>query len=1060
MALVVGELTGTIRIDDGEVRPALRRTEGALNASGQRMADDAQQAGQQAGQALGEGLTRAADGSIRDARGRFVASGRQAGDAAGDAIGDGLTRGADEGADDAVRAAEGGLSRLQMAAAGIGVAAGAALMAGMQQMLEQSQITGRLGAQLGKTPAEAQRYGKIAGQLYADAVTADFQGAADAISATMRSGLLPPDATNAQIKQISTGVSDLANTFELDLGQAANAVGQIMKGKLAPDAQTALDIITHGMTTMGPRADDIADTFNEYSPIFARLGLNAQTATGLMSQGLKANARDTDVVADALKEFQIRATDGSKSSAEGFKALGLNAEKTTAQIAAGGEGASKGLQTVLDRLRGMKDPVEQNAAAVALFGTKAEDLGGALWALDPSKATAALGDFAGASDKAGNALRDNAGVKVEQFKRGLQQGIVNVLGTKVIPALSKFGGWAQRNSGTLKVLAAVVGGPLVAALVLMGVTATISAARTVAAWVSTGASALTSAGTQVLSGARVVGAWILMGVQSMIQGARMAAAWVIAMGPVGWVIAAIVGLGLLIWANWDKIKAWTLAAWDWIWNKIKSVGQLLLDLFLNFTLYGLIIKHWDSIKAGTAAAWDWVWGKIKGIGVSIVTTVGGFVANAVARFEGLKRGVATKATALVAYVAGLPGRLARGIGNLTSLLLEKGKNVVQGLWNGIQSMGPWIAGKLAGWAKSKIPGPIAKALGIASPSKVTTAQGRWIGRGLVDGLTGTGKRVKSAAQKLADIVRDGLAPGKKRAAALGKISSGSKALQKLANQETKLAARMKAASKSLADQVKARDKLSADVTKGVLDSANITSNSSGLPVSAQSILSNLTDKMRQAQQFAKQLAVLRKKGIRGDLIAQIAQAGVEQGSGAAAALAMASSSQIKQINSTQGALVTAAGQAGNAAGTAMYGAGIQAAAGLVKGLQSQQSAIEKQMTKLAKGMASSIKKALGIHSPSKVMADQVGRFIPAGLIEGVQSGVPALDQTMASLVTPPTPAGGSMAAPAGAYGGDQAPVVIEIRSSGNRHDDYILESLRKSIKVRGRNAQLVLAGKE
>ncbi|CAM5380958.1 phage tail tape measure protein [Streptomyces californicus] len=35
------------------------------------MADDAEQAGQQAGQALGDGFTQAADGSVRDARGRY-----------------------------------------------------------------------------------------------------------------------------------------------------------------------------------------------------------------------------------------------------------------------------------------------------------------------------------------------------------------------------------------------------------------------------------------------------------------------------------------------------------------------------------------------------------------------------------------------------------------------------------------------------------------------------------------------------------------------------------------------------------------------------------------------------------------------------------------------------------------------------------------------------------------------------------------------------------------------------------------------------------------------------
>lgn len=609
------------------------------------MTGDADRSGQDAGQALGEGFVRASDGSIRDARGRFVSAGRTVGGAAGDALGDGLRQGADDGADDAAQAAEGGFSRIKLAAAAAGVAAGAVLMAGIGQALDQSRITGRLAAQLGATPAVAQRYGKIAGAMYAAGVTEDFQGAADAISATMRAGLLPTGATNSQIREISTNVTDLASTFELDLGQTANAVGQIMKTGLAPNAKAALDIITKGMQGMGPRADDIADTFNEYSVIFQRLGLSAQSATGLMSQGMRAGARDTDVVADALKEFTIEGVAGSAKIVSGFQNIGLNSSQMVDMISAGGPKATQALQMTLDKLRAMEDPVKRDAAATELFGTKSEDVQKALLALDPSKAVGALGTFSGAADKAGNSLRDNAGTRVEAFKRSLEQGVVNVLGSQVIPTMMRFGTWAQQNSGTVQILAGVIGGALLPVLVLMGVTATVSAAQTVAAWVTSGASALASAGTQVAAGARVGATWLLMGVQAMLQGARMAAAWVIAMGPIGWVIAAIVGLVALIYANWDRIKS------------------------------------------ATSAAWDWIWGKIKGIGKSIVTTILNFVFGALRAWDKLKIQIALKIVQLVTYVRGLPGRIKGAIGNLGSLLLEKGRNIVQGLWNGIKGMG-------------------------------------------------------------------------------------------------------------------------------------------------------------------------------------------------------------------------------------------------------------------------------------------------------------------------------------------------------------------------------------
>ncbi|MEK8108654.1 phage tail tape measure protein [Micromonospora sp. M12] len=140
-----------------------------------------------------------------------------------------------------------------------------------------------------------------------------------------------------------------------------------------------MDILTRAFQETGDQAGDLLDTYSEYSVQFAKLGLDGKEATGLLIQGLKAGARDVDTVADSIKEFSIRAIDGSESSADGFKALGLNAKTMTAQIASGGAGAQKGLDVVLDRLRAMKDPVERDAAAVALFGTKAEDMGQALW---------------------------------------------------------------------------------------------------------------------------------------------------------------------------------------------------------------------------------------------------------------------------------------------------------------------------------------------------------------------------------------------------------------------------------------------------------------------------------------------------------------------------------------------------------------------------------------------------------------------------------------------------------------------------------------------------------
>ena len=117
---------------------------------------------------------------------------------------------------------------------------------------------------------------------------------------------------------------------------------------------------------------------------------------------------------------------------------------------------------------------------------------------------------------------------------------------------------------------------------------TVSYALTVAGWVGAGIAAVANA-------ALVVGAWVLMGAQATLQAVRMAAAWIIALGPVAWITAAVIGLGVLIFKNWDLIKEKTVAAWNAVWGKVKDVIGFMKNLFLNFTGPGLLIKHWDSI---------------------------------------------------------------------------------------------------------------------------------------------------------------------------------------------------------------------------------------------------------------------------------------------------------------------------------------------------------------------------------------------------------------------------------------------------------------------------------
>ncbi|MFD5903583.1 phage tail tape measure protein [Streptomyces microflavus] len=486
-------------------------------------------------------------------------------------------------------------------AALVGVAAGGLLVKGIEESVAKQKATGMLKAQLDLSAGDAKKAGAAAGKLFAGTVTETIEEGAAAVKAIMASGLAPEKATTKQLAAIATKAQDLATLFEVDLAQGANAAGQMVKTGLAKNATEAFDILTRGFQTMGPRADDLADTMNEYSTIFRALGLDAKVSLGLFSQGMQAGARDTDTVADALKEFQIRTTDGSKASAEAFELLGMSAKDSTAMFAAGGAGAAKGLQTVLDKLRGMKDPVDRNAAAVGLFGTKAEDLGEALFALDPSKAVGDLGKVGGAAKRAGDDLRDNAGAKFEMFKRRGLMLLGDVTAKYVLPRLEDFIGFIDREAvPTIQAVSAgfmagvgwvkeygVWFAPL--AIAVGGVTLAMTASS-IATGITMGIIGLYS--IAIRTAAAVTRAWTLVQVGFNA---------VMALNPVTLIVIGVLALAAAVVIAYKKSEtfrtivqgAWAgiKAGWDIVWNQGLKPG------FEGFM---------TGLRAvGTAAMWLW-----------------------------------------------------------------------------------------------------------------------------------------------------------------------------------------------------------------------------------------------------------------------------------------------------------------------------------------------------------------------------------------------------------------------------------------------------------------------
>lgn len=330
-------------------------------------------------------------------------------------------------------------------AAAAGVVVAAVLAKGFSDALGNEVANDKFAAQLGLPPERAKELGKVSGSLYADAYGDSIGTVNEALKSVLQSGAVFEDVDNGSLEKLTAKALDLGTAFDQDVGGPAKAAGQLIRNGLAKDADEAFDIITRGFQEGADKSGDLIDTFNEYSTLFRDLGISGEAATGLLVQGLGAGARDADKVADALKEFAIRGQDASTLSAEGFELIGLNAKEMTKQVASGGPKAAAALDKVLDRLRETEDPVKRNAAAVALFGTQAEDLGDALFALDPSQAVARLGNVEGAAARLGDTLNDNTATKIESFKRTALQGLTDFIGGTVIPGVEGLVGLFQEE---------------------------------------------------------------------------------------------------------------------------------------------------------------------------------------------------------------------------------------------------------------------------------------------------------------------------------------------------------------------------------------------------------------------------------------------------------------------------------------------------------------------------------------------------------------------------------------------------------------------------------------
>jgi phage-related minor tail protein len=510
----------------------------------------------------------------------------------------------------------------------LGVAAGAALAGGIAEGLDVQAAQSKLKAQLGLTADESERIGKVAGTLFANAYGESMEDVNEAVKSVIQNIDGMRTASSAALQDTTKDALNLATVMDEDVSSVTRAVAQMLKTQMAPNAKEAFDILAAGVQNGANKSEDLLDTFNEYSVQFKKLGLDGTDALGLIQQGLQGGARDADLVADALKEFSLQAISGSDTVVAAYKSLGLSADDMKNKIAAGGPAAKEALGQVLTQLRAVKDPAQQAALATSLFGTQAEDLGQALFKLDPTIAAKKLGDFKGSIDNVDKSLNDNAASTLTTFKRSMQVNITNVIVNEVLPALQGLMAFLTNlgvTGNNVGQLAIAVGGLALAfkgvGLAVGGIQAAVGAYQAVAGAVGLATTAIQlnilALREQALANGVGVVRQIAMNIATTagtaatwLQVAAMTAldvAMAVLTSPITLIIAGIVALiaiFVLLYKNNETFRNIVNATWEYIQIGLQALWDFMIAAWN--AIWGVIQAAWGYIQPILAALWQYI----------------------------------------------------------------------------------------------------------------------------------------------------------------------------------------------------------------------------------------------------------------------------------------------------------------------------------------------------------------------------------------------------------------------------------------------------------------------
>lgn len=234
------------------------------------------------------------------------------------------------------------------------------------------------------------------------------------------------------------------------------------------------------------------------------------------------------------------------------------------------------------------------------------------------------------------------------------------------------------------------------------------------------------------------------------------------MGLVQAVIQRVTAIVSGIWSRWGtQIMNFAAGAFRFVISIVTAALKIVQGVIKTVT--AVIKGDWSGAWAGIKQIVSGAWDAIKAIVSAALTLVKGIVSGAwtaiktgtAAMWAAVRSAIAEKIAGIVETVKSIPGRVVNAVGNLGSLLLQKGRDLVQGLIDGILGKIQAVrdaAGSVAQAIKDFFPGSPVKKGPLTAWNN--GGAGKRLGDMLAGGLDSSRSAVERASRGLAGAVVD------------------------------------------------------------------------------------------------------------------------------------------------------------------------------------------------------------------------------------------------------------------------------------------------------------------